>query len=78
MKCRAGAPSAGMLGQQAGRAQHQIVVAPSREARRLGPGHLERQRRRRPSRHPVADIGKADEAVEQMIAVRPPPGQHAR
>ncbi len=75
MQRRAGRTDAGMLGKQARGAQHQIVVAIAGEARRLGPGHLQRQRGCRPDRHPIADVGEGDEAVDEVIAVRPAPGQ---
>lgn len=40
----------------------------------FGAGHLKRQRRRGPSRHPIADIGKGDEAIDEVIPVGSPPG----
>lgn len=58
-----------MRRERAGRAQHKIAVAEARERHRLGTADGQRQHLSRRCGHLVADIGKGDEAVEQVQAV---------
>ena len=64
----------GVVGQQTGGAQHQIVADFAGKARRLRSADFERQARSRLGDEVVADIGKGDQAVEQVITVGAPPG----
>ncbi len=61
----------GMTGEQARGTEHQIVLAQFGETGRLRTVDRQGQRREFSRSDPIADIGKRDEAVDQMIAVRP-------
>jgi hypothetical protein len=55
----------------AGGAQHQIVLAKPGERGGFRPAHFKRKRVGRCRYDLVADIGERDEAIKQMVAVRP-------
>jgi hypothetical protein len=61
-----------MGGARARGAQHEIVVAEPGERPGFRSAHRQRQRVGRRGDDLVADIGKGDQAVEQVIAIRAP------
>src|SRR5439155_24950778 len=59
--------------EQPGGAHHQIILVQPGYCSRLRPANRQRQIIGRLDGDPIADIGEDYEAVEPMIAVRPPP-----